>query len=191
MAVGLVEQPYRAAGRRPPSPAPQLDMAFLAVVAAARKALSRRGLSGIPVILGGRSSGGRVACRTARIAGASGVLALAFPLQPPLAAIRGRAAQPVTGIARRGSPRSGRSGRARSLRLRRRSRAGARPGGLGKRGGRHRPHRSRGRSLTPQGNRRPKDQRLAGAVLTMRSCRPALALEAVKPLDRPPSPTLT
>jgi hypothetical protein len=84
MAVGLVEQPYRAAGRRPPAPAPQLDTAFVAVVAAARKALARKGLSGTPVIVGGRSSGGRVACRTARLAGASGVLALAFPLQPPL-----------------------------------------------------------------------------------------------------------
>jgi hypothetical protein len=83
MAVGLVEQPYRVAARRPPAPAPQLDLAFLAVAAAARKALARKGISGIPVILGGRSSGGRVACRTAHLAGASGVLALAFPLQPP------------------------------------------------------------------------------------------------------------
>jgi uncharacterized protein len=83
MAVGLVEQPYRVAGRRPAAPAPQLDLAFMAVVAAARKALARKGLSGIPVIVGGRSSGARVACRTAQLVGASGVLALAFPLQPP------------------------------------------------------------------------------------------------------------
>jgi predicted alpha/beta-hydrolase family hydrolase len=78
MAVGLVEQPYRVAGRRPAAPAPQLDAAFVAVVAAARKGVPR-----IPVIVGGRSSGARVACRTAHLVGASGVLALAFPLQPP------------------------------------------------------------------------------------------------------------
>jgi uncharacterized protein len=89
MAVGLVEQPYRVAGRRPPAPAAALDAAFVAVAAAARTALAnnevlaRKGVSGVPVILGGRSSGGRVACRTARLIGASGVIALAYPLQPP------------------------------------------------------------------------------------------------------------
>ncbi len=83
MAVGLVEQPYRVAGRRPPSPAPQLDAAFVAVAAAAGKALAREGNSALPIIVGGRSSGARVACRTARHVGAGGVLALAFPLQPP------------------------------------------------------------------------------------------------------------
>ncbi len=36
-----------------------------------------------PLICGGRSSGARVACRTAAAAGASAVLCLAFPLQPP------------------------------------------------------------------------------------------------------------
>jgi predicted alpha/beta-hydrolase family hydrolase len=88
MAVGLVEQPYRVAGRRPPSPAPQLDAAFEAVATAARKALVRKGLVGkgqaaAPIIVGGRSSGGRVACRTAARIGAAAALALAFPLQPP------------------------------------------------------------------------------------------------------------
>jgi hypothetical protein len=83
MAVGLVEQPYRVAARRPPSPAPQLDAAFIAVAAAARKALVRKASTPSPIIVGGRSSGARVACRTARQIGAAGVLALAFPLQPP------------------------------------------------------------------------------------------------------------
>lgn len=83
MAVGLVEQPYRVAGRRAPAPAAALDAAFIAVAAAARRTLARKGLSGLPVILGGRSSGGRVACRTAPLIGAGGVIALAFPLQPP------------------------------------------------------------------------------------------------------------
>ena len=39
--------------------------------------------TGCPVIVGGRSSGARVACRTAAETGAIGVLCLAFPLQPP------------------------------------------------------------------------------------------------------------
>jgi predicted alpha/beta-hydrolase family hydrolase len=36
-----------------------------------------------PLIVGGRSSGARVACRTAQASGASGVIALAFPSHPP------------------------------------------------------------------------------------------------------------
>lgn len=72
--VGLVEQPYRVAGRRAPAPAWHLDEAWLAVVAE---------LGGdLPLVQGGRSSGARVACRTAPAAGASGVLCLAFPLLP-------------------------------------------------------------------------------------------------------------
>ncbi|WP_219413110.1 alpha/beta hydrolase family protein [Pseudonocardia nigra] len=73
--VVLVEQPYRVAGRRAPAPAAQLDAAWLAVVAHVRAEL--------PLLVGGRSSGARVACRTAADAGASGVLCLAFPVHPP------------------------------------------------------------------------------------------------------------
>ena len=40
-------------------------------------------LRGLPLLVGGRSSGARVACRTAGATGAAGVLCLAFPLQPP------------------------------------------------------------------------------------------------------------
>jgi predicted alpha/beta-hydrolase family hydrolase len=73
--VALVEQPYRVAGRSNAPPAPKLDEAWLAVM---------EGLAfDIPVIAGGRSSGARVACRTADAVGAVGVLCLAFPLQPP------------------------------------------------------------------------------------------------------------
>jgi predicted alpha/beta-hydrolase family hydrolase len=74
----LVEQPYRVAGRRSAAPARQLDAAWTAVLAALRD----RELAGLPVITGGRSSGARVACRTAAAVGARGVLCLAFPLQP-------------------------------------------------------------------------------------------------------------
>jgi predicted alpha/beta-hydrolase family hydrolase len=77
--VARVEQPYRVAGRRTPSPAPQLDAAWLAVVSALRRGARGR----LAVVVGGRSSGARVACRTAEQAGASGVLCLAFPVHPP------------------------------------------------------------------------------------------------------------
>jgi uncharacterized protein len=78
-AVALVEQPYRVAGRRsPPGPA-QLDAAWTAVVDALRAAELRE----LPLIVGGRSLGGRVACRTAEATGAVAVLCLAFPLEPP------------------------------------------------------------------------------------------------------------
>jgi predicted alpha/beta-hydrolase family hydrolase len=42
------------------------------------------------LVLGGRSSGARVACRTALAAAADAVLALAFPLHPPWAPERTR-----------------------------------------------------------------------------------------------------
>jgi uncharacterized protein len=73
--VALVEQPYRVAGRKSPAPAPQLDAAWIAVVEHLR--------GDLPIVCGGRSSGARVACRTATETGAVGVLCLAFPLHPP------------------------------------------------------------------------------------------------------------
>jgi uncharacterized protein len=106
LAVVLVEQPYRVAGRRSAAPARQLDAAWLTVIADLRSP-RRGGLgqalgpltvghAGAPgpgaaaLIVGGRSSGARVACRTAAEAQASGVLCLAFPVHPP-----GRAADPA------------------------------------------------------------------------------------------------
>ena len=79
MAVVLVEQPYRVAGRRSPAPANQLDAAWSSVL----EQLLEHELDGLPVICGGRSSGARVACRTADEVGAVAVLCLAFPLHPP------------------------------------------------------------------------------------------------------------
>jgi uncharacterized protein len=79
VSVALVEQPYRVAGRRSPAPARQLDAAWIAVV----EHLRAGGLPGLPLLVGGRSAGARVACRTAGATGAVGVLCLAFPLQPP------------------------------------------------------------------------------------------------------------
>ena len=76
LGVALVEQPYRVAGRRSPAPAAQLDAAWVSVI-------SQLPLEGLPLVVGGRSSGARVACRTAAEVGAAAVLCLAFPLHPP------------------------------------------------------------------------------------------------------------
>ena len=73
LRVVRVEQPWRVAGRRIAVAPPRLDEAWTAVCAA---------LPG-PLVVGGRSAGARVACRTAAATGAVAVLALAFPLRPP------------------------------------------------------------------------------------------------------------
>src|SRR5919197_781764 len=75
ISVALVERPYRVAGRRSPAPAHQLDAAWIAVV--------EHLAFDVPLVVGGRSLGARVACRTAEQTGAIGVLCLAFPLHPP------------------------------------------------------------------------------------------------------------
>jgi predicted alpha/beta-hydrolase family hydrolase len=79
VSVALVEQPYRVAGRRSPAPARHLDAAWTAVI----DELSAHALRGLPLVVGGRSLGARVACRTVDSTGAVAVLCLAFPLQPP------------------------------------------------------------------------------------------------------------
>jgi predicted alpha/beta-hydrolase family hydrolase len=89
--VALVTQPYRMAGRRAPAPAVQLDEAWTAVVDHLRE-------TGVPLICGGRSSGARVACRTAAQLKADGVLALAFPLHPPGRPDRSRALELPTDV---------------------------------------------------------------------------------------------
>jgi predicted alpha/beta-hydrolase family hydrolase len=77
-AVALVEQPYRVVGRRAPAPLGQVDTAWRTVAEhLADVAPDAR------FIVGGRSFGARIACRTAADVGASGVLCLAFPLHPP------------------------------------------------------------------------------------------------------------
>ena len=69
-AVVLVEQPYRVAGKKAAAPAAQLDAAWTSVI----EQLAKRRIKGLPLIVGGRSSGARVACRTAAATGAAGVL---------------------------------------------------------------------------------------------------------------------
>jgi len=77
--VVRVEQPWRVAGKRIATPPPRLDEGWNAVLADLRDDDVLTG----PLVLGGRSAGARVACRTAAEQEAAGVLALAFPLHPP------------------------------------------------------------------------------------------------------------
>jgi uncharacterized protein len=76
-AVARVEQPYRVQGRRAPDRSPKLDVAWTAVCDVLRP--EHPG----PLLVGGRSSGARVACRTAAAVGAAAVVCLAFPLHAP------------------------------------------------------------------------------------------------------------
>lgn len=94
VVIARVTQPYRAAGRRSPAPATHLDEAWIAVVKALRTGRDAK----LPLIVGGRSSGARVACRTAAATGAAGVLALAFPLHPPGRPERSRDSELRTGV---------------------------------------------------------------------------------------------
>jgi len=98
--VVLVEQPWRVAGRRVATPPAQLDVAWLAVM---DTLTTGRGSLPRPLVVGGRSAGARVACRTAHVIGADAVLALAFPLHPPGRPDRSRAAEAleVTGAGTR------------------------------------------------------------------------------------------
>jgi predicted alpha/beta-hydrolase family hydrolase len=75
-AVARVTQPYRVAGKKAPPRAPVLDEAWLAVAASVA-------VPELPLVVGGRSSGARVACRTATALNAVAVVALAFPTTPP------------------------------------------------------------------------------------------------------------
>jgi uncharacterized protein len=79
-AVVLVDQPWRLAGKKVATPPKTLDAAWVPVVTAL---VTGRGALPRPLVVGGRSAGARVACRTAEQVGADAVLCLSFPLHPP------------------------------------------------------------------------------------------------------------
>lgn len=93
--VALVVQPWKVAGRRLATPPPSLDAAWLDVV---RFLTSRSPTVRRPLVLGGRSAGARVACRTAAALAADAACCLAFPLHPPGRPERSRAGELVTGV---------------------------------------------------------------------------------------------
>lgn len=75
VCVIRIEQPWRVAGRKVAARSAVLDESWLDALGPLRE--------GTALVVGGRSSGARVACRTAMSVGAVGCLALAFPLHPP------------------------------------------------------------------------------------------------------------
>lgn len=75
ITVMLMEQPWVAAGKRVGPRPEQLDRAWVPTLAEVAH--------DVPLVIGGRSAGARVACRTAKEVGADAVVALAFPLHPP------------------------------------------------------------------------------------------------------------
>lgn len=74
--VGLVDQPWRVAGRKVATPPSTLDRAW-------RTVLDKVSDLPRPWVFAGRSAGARVACRTSVAGAASAVVCLAFPLHPP------------------------------------------------------------------------------------------------------------
>lgn len=104
--VVLVEQPWRVAGRRVATPPPTLDAAWREIVPAVLvDGLLSPGPRGPLLVVGGRSAGARVACRTspgdsdAGLGRADGVLCLAFPLHPPGRPEKSRAPELATPLA--------------------------------------------------------------------------------------------
>jgi uncharacterized protein len=78
ITVARYEQPWRVAGRKVAARPGALDVAWRETAP-----LIEQLAAGLPVVVGGRSAGARVACRTAASVGAVAVICLAFPLHPP------------------------------------------------------------------------------------------------------------
>ena len=76
--VVLVEQPWRVRGQRVGGPPATLDAAWVACLADLRG----RGIGTRRLVVGGRSAGARVACRTITEVVPDALLVLAFPVWP-------------------------------------------------------------------------------------------------------------
>jgi predicted alpha/beta-hydrolase family hydrolase len=73
------EQPWRTAGRKVGPPPPRLDEAWTAALGW----LVEQEWAQHRLVVGGRSAGARVACRTASNTNAAAIVCLAFPLHLP------------------------------------------------------------------------------------------------------------
>ena len=89
ITVVLFEQPWVLAGRKVATLPATLDDGLRAAAARMRRTT--------PLVVGGRSAGARSAARCAAELGASGCLALAFPLHPPGRPEKSRLAE-LTGV---------------------------------------------------------------------------------------------
>jgi predicted alpha/beta-hydrolase family hydrolase len=82
VTVVTFDFPYMHAGRKLPDRAPVLEACFTAVVGAVR---ADEALAGLPLFIGGKSMGGRMATHlgASRAVDAAGIVALGYPLHPP------------------------------------------------------------------------------------------------------------
>ena len=82
IAVATFDFAYTAAGRKVPDKAPVLEARWREAIEAARVAPA---LAGLPLFIGGKSMGGRIASQVAaqQVAGVSGLVYLGYPLHPP------------------------------------------------------------------------------------------------------------
>lgn len=83
ITVVTFDFPYMAAGRKVPDRAPVLEASWRAALAAAGA-----DASGLPVFIGGKSMGGRIATHIAAqgvegVKGVGGIVLLGYPLHPP------------------------------------------------------------------------------------------------------------
>ena len=76
--VVLFEQPWRVAGRKLGGAPPTLDPAWVAGIRDVRS----RGIGTRRLVIGGRSAGARIACRTVEETEPDALLLLAFPVHP-------------------------------------------------------------------------------------------------------------
>jgi len=86
------EQPWRTAGRKVGAPPPKLDEAWCAAL----DWLITQQLAQHQLLVGGRSAGARVACRTASRTNPAAIVCLAFPLHLPGRPEKSRLAELLT-----------------------------------------------------------------------------------------------
>jgi predicted alpha/beta-hydrolase family hydrolase len=91
-SVVRFEQPWRTAGRKTGAPPSRLDEAWVAGL----EWLTGREWARYPIVVGGRSAGARVACRTAAQTNPMAIVCLAFPLHPPGRPEKSRATELLT-----------------------------------------------------------------------------------------------
>lgn len=82
IAVATFDFPYMKAGRKAPDPGPVLEAAWREAVAAAG---GEQAFHGLPLFIGGKSMGGRIASQAAAAGGLpiAGLVFLGYPLHPP------------------------------------------------------------------------------------------------------------
>jgi uncharacterized protein len=82
VTVATFDFPYMAQGRSVPDKAPVLEAAWRAAIDAAR---AHPLLTGLPIVIGGKSMGGRIASHVAaqHVEGITGLVYLGYPLHPP------------------------------------------------------------------------------------------------------------